>query len=263
MNFLGSQNFSGKSINIFDERLKNKSLPILDLIDNINYSEIDLVFLALSHNVSQNLIKYNFGKSQFIDLSADFRLDNPKIFKDNYGTEHLCPSILDKFVYGLPEINYQLIKKSNNIAVPGCYPTSILLPLIPLVKNDLIIFENIIIDSKSGYSGAGKKFDINNISKNEILNFYNYNTNHHRHICEIKQELNKISSSKIKFSFNPHILPIFRGMMSTIYCDLNNNIKKNNIIECLKESYVNHNFIKIINNNNKADFLKYRILIIV
>ena len=226
ISFLGSESSSGKSINSFDERLKKKSLPILSSIDKINYSEIDIVFLALPHNVSQQLINDNIGKSRFIDLSADFRIDNSKIYKDNYGNEHICPKFLGEFIYGLPEINYSLIKHANNVAIPGCYPTSILLPLIPLFKDNLILGDNIIIDSKSGYSGAGRKFDITNVIKNKIMNFYNYNTNHHRHICEIQQELNKVTKLRIKFSFNPHILPIFRGMISTIYCALDTNIKK-------------------------------------
>ena len=136
ISFLGSESSSGKSINSFDERLSKKSLPELSSIDNINYSDIDIVFLALPHNVSQHLIKDNIGKSRFIDLSGDFRLDNPQIYKDNYSNEHVCPIFLNEFVYGLPEINYSLIKKANNIAVPGCYPTSVLLPLIPLFRNN-------------------------------------------------------------------------------------------------------------------------------
>ena len=97
---------------------------------------------------------------------------------------------------------------------------------MPLLDKNLIKTDNIIIDSKSGYSGAGKKFDKNNIINKLEFNFYNYNTNEHRHICEIHQELSKFSDTEVKFSFNPHILPIFRGMMSTIYFDLKENISK-------------------------------------
>ena len=201
-----------------------------NLLDNVNFSEVDVVFFALPHNVSQNIIKDNFEKSIFIDLSADFRLDDPKIYKNNYNTKHQCPSLLNKFVYGLPEINFNAIQSSKNVAVPGCYPTSILLPLIPLLKEDLILSNNIIIDSKSGYSGAGSKFNLQNLIQEKGLNFYNYNTNNHRHICEIYQELTRFSEHEVKFSFNPHILPIFRGMMSTIYCDLKIGFNKNDII---------------------------------
>ena len=116
--------------------------------------------------------------------------------------------------------------------------------------------DNIIIDSKSGYSGAGKKFDLSNLKNLQNLNFYNYNTNEHRHICEIQQELNKYSLNSVKFSFNPHILPIYRGMMSTIYCDLKNNIKLLDINNYFNDFYNNKNFIKILNDKSKADFFK-------
>jgi len=162
---------------------------------------------------------------------------------------------LNNFIYGLAEIYRDKIEKSKNIAVPGCYPTSILLPLIPLVKNKLIDTKNIIIDSKSGYSGAGKKFDFNKMKSKNDYNFYNYNTNNHRHIAEIKQELNKHSSeNEVKFSFNPHILPNFRGMISTIYCNLNNSIKKTDVINLFKDLQKINPFIKYIDNDETLDF---------
>ena len=129
-----------------------------------------------------------------------------------------------------------------------------LLPLIPLLKKNKIKPNNIIIDSKSGYSGAGKKFNIKNLFKNNNLNFYNYNTNNHRHICEIDQELNKFSKSKVKFSFNPHILPIFKGLMSTIYCDMSNNTTKAEIFKLLQKTYSDKHFVKVLDQNSKADF---------
>ena len=254
--FLGSENFPNKDIREFDKRITNDTLPKLDLYKNIDLTNIDVVFLALPHSVSQNFVKENINKTKIIDLSADFRLDDSEVYKNNYNLKHLCPELLKNFIYGLPEINYELIQNSNNIAVPGCYPTSVLLPLIPLLKTNLIRSDNIIIDSKSGYSGAGKKFDKKNISNNGMLNFYNYNTNQHRHICEIHQELSKISNISIKFSFNPHIMPIFRGMMSTIYCDLNINISNHHINKCIKKFYSNTNFVKLINTKDRNDFFK-------
>ncbi len=218
--------------------------------------ESDCVFLALPHLQSQKIVKKLLGISKIIDLSADFRLDDSEVYRNNYNSVHSCPDLLNNFIYGLPEINFELIRNCNNIAVPGCYPTSILLPLVPLLKAKLILSDNIIIDSKSGYSGAGKKFDERNISKDGVLNFYNYNTNEHRHICEIHQELTKISDAEVKFSFNPHILPIFRGMMSTIYCDLNKDISNHEINECLIKFYSNSNFVKLIDKPERYDFFK-------
>ncbi len=253
--FLGSETFHGSYLNNIDNTKEYKELPVLKPNDSFNSEDSDYVFLALPHAVSNKYVKKHFNKINIIDLSADFRLDNFDVYKKNYGYEHECKDHLEDFIYGLAEINRDKILNSKNIAVPGCYPTSILLPLIPLIKNKLIDTKNIIIDSKSGYSGAGKNFDFNKIKSNNDYNFYNYNTNNHRHIAEIKQELNKHNSDKeLKFSFNPHILPNFRGMISTIYCDLNNSIQKNDIIHVFHDLQKINPFIKFINNDEALDF---------
>ena len=222
--------------------LKNVTLPKLESLDNLKFEEVDVVFLALPQNISQNIIKQNFNKSVLIDLSPDFRLDNYVIYEKNYKIKHQCPEIINKFIYGLPEIYFSDIKKTKNIAVPGCYPTSILLPLIPLFKKNLIATNNIIIDSKSGFSGAGKNFNKDNLIQKKGLNFYNYNTNNHRHICEIDQELNKFSKSKVKFSFNPHILPTFRGILTSIYIELEKNSSPNKLRNELLRYYRKNKF---------------------
>ncbi len=254
INFLGSENNSKINITKIDSRIKKK-LPKIKLNKEFDCNENDIVFLCLPHKISQTYVKKFYGKIRIIDLSADFRLDNAITYNKNYSIKHSCPNLLKKFVYGLYEINYDKIKKSKYIAVPGCYPTSVLLPLIPLIKKNLIETDEIIIDSKSGYSGAGKNFNKNNLFKfEENLNFYNYNTNNHRHICEIKQELEKNSKNKVNFSFNPHILPIFRGMMSTMYCNLKRNISIKNVNETLKTSYKDFEDIEIITSDKRVDF---------
>ena len=255
INFLGSESNSNINISKIDSRIKKK-LPKIKLNKEFDCNQSDIVFLCLPHKISQSYVKKFYGKIKIIDLSADFRLDNANTYYKNYSIKHSSPKLLKKFIYGLYEINYDKIKKNKYIAVPGCYPTSVLLPLIPLVKNNLIETDEIIIDSKSGYSGAGKNFDKNNLFKfGENLNFYNYNTNDHRHICEIKQELEKNNSKKnINFSFNPHIMPVFRGIMSTIYCDLNTDITTNDIENCYKNHYSDLPFIKIKKDKEKFDF---------
>ena len=255
INFLGSESTHGSYLNNIDNTIEFNQLPLLRPNDSFNPEDSEFVFIALPHAVSNKYVKKYYNKIKIIDLSADFRLDNFDVYKINYGNEHKCKEYIENFIYGLAEINRDKILSSKNIAVPGCYPTSILLPLIPLLKNKLIDTKNIIIDSKSGYSGAGKKFDFNKIKSKNDYNFYNYNTNNHRHIAEIKQELNKHSSENdVMFSFNPHILPNFRGMISTIYCDLNNNIKKNDIINLLKELDKINPFLKYIENDETLDF---------
>ncbi len=255
INFLGSETIHGSYLNNIDNTKEYNLLPFLKPNDSFNVEDSDYVFLALPHAISNKYVKKYFDKIKIIDLSADFRLDNFDVYKKNYGNEHECKEYLKDFIYGLAEINRDKIVNSKNIAVPGCYPTSILLPLIPLIKNKLIETKNIIIDSKSGYSGAGKKFDFNKMKSKHDFNFYNYNTNNHRHIAEIKQELNKNNSeNEIMFSFNPHILPNFRGMISTIYCDLKASTKKADIINLFQELQKRNPFFKFIENNEILDF---------
>ncbi len=255
INFLGSENHQGEQLFNIQNIIEFKNLPILEDNNSFDPLKSDYVFLALPHGISNKYVKKYYNKIKIIDLSADFRLDDHDVFKSFYGDVHECPELLSKFVYGLVETNRDKIKQSNNISIPGCYPTSILLPIIPLLKKKFIETSNIIIDSKSGYSGAGKKFDLSNIKSDNNFNFYNYNTNNHRHNSEIEQELLKYSFNNIlKFSFNPHILPNFRGMISTIYLDLNKNIKKEDIIYELKDFEKKNTFIKIMNNDERLDF---------
>ena len=255
INFLGCDNKINNTIFNKDKNLEFSKLPQLSLNIDFDVSRSDVVFLALPHGISHKYVKEYYNKIKIIDLSADFRLDSEEDYNENYKTNHSCSNLLKEFVYGLPEIYKKLIINKNNIAVPGCYPTSILLPLIPLIKEKLINLDNIIIDSKSGYSGAGKKFEISNIKNSNDLNFYNYKTNNHQHICEIKQELEKNNRNKdINFSFNPHIMPVFRGIMSTIYCDLNTDTTTNDIKNCYKNYYSNLPFVKIKKDEDKFDF---------
>ncbi|MDC0498849.1 N-acetyl-gamma-glutamyl-phosphate reductase [Alphaproteobacteria bacterium] len=251
--FLGTEKSPNISIQKLDSSIDISNIPNTQLNRDFDYNIADTVFLALPHSVSNEYVKLFYNKIQIIDLSADFRLDNFEIYKKNYATKHSCPGLLGEFIYGLPEFNKNEIANSKNIAVPGCYPTSILIPTLPLLSNNLIKDSNLIFDSKSGYSGAGKNFDKGNIENSNDYNFFNYNTNQHRHISEIRQELEKINKGEVLFSFNPHILPNFRGMMSTIYCDLNDGIKESDIIKCFEQLDSQNYFINFI-DDQRADF---------
>ena len=256
INFIGSENNHNKNISELDINIQSSNLPVIRKNEEFEELKSDVVFLCLPHGVSHTYVKKYIDKLVIIDLSADFRLDSNEVYSINYNDSHSCPELLNRFVYGLCELNMEDIKKSKNISLPGCYPTSILLPMIPLLKKNLIIGNNIIIDSKSGYSGAGKKFDISSIKNNNDFNFYNYNTNQHRHICEINQELKKNTEEDVYFSFNPHILPNYRGMMSTIYCDLKDSSTFEDIENTLLNFSKNLNFIKLIPDNKKFDFFE-------
>jgi N-acetyl-gamma-glutamyl-phosphate reductase len=252
--FIGTEKSPNISIQKLDSSIASSNIPNTQLNRDFDCNIADTVFLALPHSVSNEYVKLFYNKIQIIDLSADFRLDDFEIYKENYGTKHSCPDLLEDFIYGLPEYNKNQLVNNKNIAIPGCYPTSILIPILPLLSNRLIKSSNLIFDSKSGYSGAGKNFDTVNIKNLNDYNFFNYNTNQHRHICEIRQELEKKNKSEVLFSFNPHILPNFRGMMSTIYCDLNDGIKERDVIKCFEQLDSENYFIDFKGNEQRADF---------
>ncbi len=183
-------------------------------------------------------------------MAADFRLYNPDDYLKWYKQKHKSIINIKKSIYSLPEISGNKIKNYQIISCPGCYPTSILLPLIPLVKKNLINTKNIIIDSKSGFSGAGRGVHKKYKDKNLYDSISAYGVGFHRHNSEIHQEINKLTKKKIIFTFTPHLSPMFRGILSTIYVDLNNKISISKLENALKKVYSKSRFVKILKNNS-------------
>ncbi len=186
---------------------------------NCDLEDIDIIFLCLPPHKSMEYLKELKGNYNFkiIDIGSDFRLKMPEDYKYWYGTVHIMKEELSKFVYGLPETNKDKIQKSNYVANPGCYPTSVLLGLAPVIKGDITI-KGICIDSKSGVSGAGRKPEEQYLFTNVENNFYAYSAAGHRHTGEIEQEIEEISGKKFKINFTPHLLPVNRGIFTSIYC---------------------------------------------
>ncbi len=249
--YLCAQKNIGKSINSFDSRIK-KQLPRISKLSNAKFNKIDLVFLSLPTGEAQKLIKklFVFKNLKFIDLSADFRLTNPVSFRKFYKKKHIANNIINHSKYSVAEFVKKDIKKYRIIGNPGCYPTSIQLALVPLIKKRIIKFNNIIIDSKSGYSGAGKQFKKKFKHKNIMQSIHAYGPTIHRHVAEIDQEFNTLNNN-VSFTFNPHLIPTFRGLLSSIYIEAKNNININNLYLCLKVFYKNNNFVRIQKNNKK------------
>ncbi len=242
----------GKEINFFDKRIKKK-LPRISTISQINWNNLDLVFLSLPNGEAQKLIKkyyFKFKNIKFIDLSADFRITNTNIYEKNYKIKHKAKKIIKDSIYSIPELNNQSIDKFRIISNPGCYPTSIQIPIIPLIMKKLIKIDDITIDSKSGYSGAGKLLEKKFTHKNLFSSTFAYSTRNHRHICEIDQQFLKYTKKKVNFSFNPHLLPTFRGILSSIYIKTKKNISGKLLINTLKKFYKNAKFIKILKINS-------------
>ena len=236
--YLCAQKNTGKSIQLFDKRIKKK-LPKLSKLNNILWENIDLVFLSLPNGEAHRIIKdkVKYKNIKFIDLSADFRINDPGKYKEWYKINHSAKKLIPQSLYCISEFVKKDIKKFRIISNPGCYPTSIQLALIPLLKKKLINFKNIIIDSKSGYSGAGKNLKKKFKHKNLYRSIHSYGISNHRHLSEIDQEFYKISNKKIKYVFTPHLIPTYRGLLSSIYVEKKRSVTLSKIHKELKNFY--------------------------
>ena len=248
--YLCGNTSKGKSIKYFDKSIKNKNLPKIIKFNSKLLKDVNIIFTALPNGESQKISNSLLKKNILIDLSADFRLKSAKEYTKWYKIKHSSKSNIKNSIYALPEISKKIIKNYKIISCPGCYPTSILLPLIPLVKYNLIETNNLIIDSKSGYSGAGRGVHKKYANKNLYESLSAYGVGFHRHNSEIQQELNIFSKKNVKFNFTPHLTPMFRGILSTIYLDLKKDITVKKINLKLKSFYKKDPFVKILPINS-------------
>lgn len=211
-------------------------------------SESDVIFLALPHGISSKMVTEEvLEKSVIIDLGADFRLDSKGDYEEWYKTEHFNPKLLEKAVYGLPEINKEAIKNTRLLANPGCYTTASILALYPLISTGIINPKSIIIDAKSGVTGAGRSLKLvsHYVEANE--SFKAYSVGKHRHTIEIEQELIKANSgSEIVLNFTPHLVPMSRGILATIYADLTVDITEKECLDIYNDFYRSAPFTRVI-----------------
>ncbi len=239
----------GKKISVYDKTLISKKLPKLIKFNKNLLNEVDIVFTALPNGEAQEISKFLLKKNTLIDLSADFRLKKKLEYLKWYKQKHKAPNLISKSIYALPELTGKKIKKSKIIACPGCYPTSILIPLIPLIKKKFLKLDNIVIDSKSGYSGAGRGVHKKYKDKNLYGSLSAYGIGFHRHNPEIEQEIKKNNKSKLTFTFTPHLSPMFRGILSTIYVDLKKGRTINQLHNELTKYYKKSPFVMIKKQN--------------
>ena len=233
-----------KSIKEIYPYLKFANLPDITSLENIDFDEIELVFCCLPHGETSNIIAKIPAHVKIIDLSADYRVSDANIYHNFYDNAR-DEKLLDDAIYGLSEIYANEIKKKRIIACPGCYPTAILLPLIPLVKEGLISKEKIIIDAKTGISGAGRKVAQELLFCEINENFIPYNVTKHRHLAEIFEQLD-ITAQNIQFT--PQIIPTSRGIMAVSYVDTTSNIT--DIRSYLHNFYQNEKFVKVNLDND-------------
>ncbi|MEG6616939.1 N-acetyl-gamma-glutamyl-phosphate reductase [Peptococcaceae bacterium 1198_IL3148] len=217
----------------------------LDIKELVN--QVDVVFTALPHGHSMEIAAEVIKQGKkIVDLGADFRLNASELYQGWYQVEHLAPDLLAQAVYGLPELNRQQIATCQLLANPGCYPTTVLLGLAPLLKNQLIDHQTLIIDSKSGVSGAGRGLSLRSHFSEANENFQAYGVATHRHTPEIEQELSKLVGSQVTVSFTPHLTPMTRGMLSTIYANLNQQITTKELNQLYSEFYQQEYFVRVL-----------------
>lgn len=229
----------------------NFSQPDPDLIAA---SGATVAFLALPHGVAAEIARELLErKIKVIDLSADFRLRSPAVYEEFYGHPHPAPDLLDEAVYGLPEIRDKEIQSARLIASPGCYPTSIILPLIPLLKEKLIDPTTIVANSMSGVSGAGRKADVSLLFCECNESARAYGVPKHRHLSEIEQELSIAAGQTVTISFIPHLIPVNSGIVTTTTVKLNDGVSADQINTALENAYANQPFVRLLGRGKAAD----------
>ncbi|NLZ64546.1 MAG: N-acetyl-gamma-glutamyl-phosphate reductase [Lentisphaerae bacterium] len=223
-------------------------------IDDIA-AKADVAFLALPHGLATEFaVPLLKRKLKVIDISADFRIHSPEIYAHYYKTAHPAPELLAQAVYGLPEVYRRQIKGASLIACPGCYPTSILLPIIPLLRAGLVEPDGITVVSMSGVSGAGRKVDAQYIFPECNESVRPYSVISHRHLPEIEQELALAAGCKqLAINFVPHLVPVNRGIHSCILLQANNSCNADTALECLHASYDFEPFVRILDQGQLAD----------
>ena len=220
--------------------------------------QAQIVFLALPHGVAAEFAVplLQLG-CQVIDLSADFRVKSAAVYKDFYAHDHPAPELLAQAVYGLPEVYRDQIKQASLIASPGCYPTSILLPTLPLLKAGLIQPASIIADSLSGVSGAGRKAELDYLFVECNESVRPYGIPKHRHLSEIEQELSLAAGTQVTIQFTPHLIPVNRGILTTLYLQpgtLNPQPSTlNQVTACYQAAYANEPFVRLLEGKALPD----------
>lgn len=243
---LTSQKYAGVPIGqVFPSLAKQIEMKCEELSVEEISKKADLIFTALPHKTAMETVPlfYRAGK-KVVDLSADFRLKDPSVYERWY-QKHTASDLLSDSVYGLPELHRDAIKSAKIVGNPGCYPTGALIGLIPLIKKRLITDEGIVIDSKSGVSGAGRDVVLESLFCEVNEGVKAYKVFAHRHTPEIEQEASLLAQTKITLTFVPHLIPMDRGILTTLYVPLANKMKTEELLDAFQEVYEGEPFIRL------------------
>ena len=209
-------------------------------------AECDVVFFATPNGTAMQMVPELIEKEvRVIDLAADFRLQDPAVWKQWYGMDHACVDVLADAVYGLPEINRASIKSAQVVANPGCYPTATTLGFLPLIENALVDDQHLIADAKSGVSGAGRGASVATLQAESAENFKAYAVDGHRHLPEIKQTLSHVASHEVGLTFVPHLVPMIRGIETSLYAVLRSDSSVD-LHQLYVDRYVNEPFVDVL-----------------
>lgn len=243
---LSGDSQAGKAMWEVYPHLQPVNLPALKTIEQIDFSIIDAVFCCLPHGTTQAVVAKLPAHCKVIDISADFRLRDIETYAKWYGHAHQAPELQKEAVYGLTEHAREAIKPARIVACPGCYPTSVQLPLIPLLKVGLIESEGIIIDAKSGVTGAGRSVKQSNLFTEIDGGMMAYGIGSHRHTPEIEQGLSDAAEKSVMVSFTPHLIPMNRGILSTIYAKLTPGKTLQDARKMLEQTYADEPFVGLV-----------------
>jgi N-acetyl-gamma-glutamyl-phosphate reductase len=233
---------------------KSKNLRFVEPNAEVLAKQTDVVFLALPHGVAaEYAVPLLEAGVVVIDLSADFRLKSAEVYKEFYAHDHPAPELLEKSVYGLPEVYRDEIKKSLLVASPGCYPTSILIPTFPLLNAGLVKSVGIIADSMSGVSGAGRKAEVDYLFVECNESVRPYGVPKHRHLSEIEEQLSFAAGTKVVIQFTPHLVPINRGILTTLYLEPTEKLTEEKISATYKKSYGEEPFVRLLDGKSLPD----------
>jgi len=245
---LTANTHAGKPMSEVFPHLTSAALPDLVTNESVDWSSIDVVFCGLPHGASQEIIAKILAESpatRIVDMSADYRLRDVEVYKSTYGREHTSPQLQSKAAYGLTEHNREAIKTAPIIACPGCYPTAALLALLPLVKSGAISPNDLIIDAKSGVTGAGRGLKQNTLMAEAGESVSPYAIGNHRHGPEIDQELSNVLGQDVVVNFTPHLIPMSRGELITAHVKLGSAKNATELRAELTKAYSGEPFVRI------------------
>jgi N-acetyl-gamma-glutamyl-phosphate reductase len=253
-----SRQFAGKTLAEIFPRFahheKAKALKFANLDAKQLAPDAEIIFLALPHGLAAEFARPLLqADTRVIDLSADFRVKDARAYKEFYGEAHPAPDLLGQAVYGLPEIYRDQIRSAKLVACPGCYPTSILIPLRPLIRRKAIDRTRILVTSLSGVTGAGRKVEADYLFAECNESMRPYGVPKHRHLSEIEQELSILAGEKVVIQFTPHLVPVNRGIITTIYADLGVDVVEVDPAVLFSGAYDEEPFVRLLGDQSLPD----------